>query len=200
MRFISVVMALACGSILTVPAIGQNKDPSATVHLKVVDRLGEDIDAAEVTLFQSEFGGGDFANRFRRGSAHHIPFGHYYLRVHAVGFESGYRDVAVLESNVWVLMGLGAGNIGDPGAPKVVSGSIRRLPHADSDVWVRLAGVAPSVLMDAKADKSGGFELTGVPDGQYVLMVSQANKVLDIRRLAVAGASVKVMIDLPSGE
>jgi len=183
-----------------VPAHAQSEEPTATVHLRLIDSLGEDISQPEVAVFQDEFSGRNLAGRFHDGNARKIPFGVYYMRAHATGFASGNRVVAVYQGDVWVLMGLEAGNIADPGPlPKRVSGSLRNIRSFEG-VWVRLAGVCTGVLMDAKPDRAGDFTITGVPDGRYILLTSQNGRVLDLRELMVSGKSVELTVDLNSAK
>lgn len=194
--FLLVILRLASGA----EAVAQGGSSTATVRLKVMDVLGDDLEP-EVSVFQDEFTGKNFANRFHHGEAKHIPFGEYWLHVRSTGFESDYRAVVVEQPEVWVVASLEVGSIADPAFPKTVAktvaGSIRGVVGSEP-VWVRLAGVYPGALVDAKADRSGQFVMTDVRDGQYVVITSQAGRVLDIRELRVRGESVKLVIDLGS--
>lgn len=168
----------------------------ATIRLRIVNSLGEDLGDAKVERFESTSGKTDLARRFQHNEGSNIPYGEYFLRVHTTGFWSASRLVLVYQPEVLVIVGLDLGREAALSTLKC-SGSIRNLLPSHGPVFVRLAGVYASVLMDAKVDSAGNFSLAGMPAGRYVLTAVQANQVLETRPVEIVPTSGPIEIELP---
>ena len=173
-------------------SLGQGQSRKATVHIRIVDHSGQDLGAPEVSLFRSEDKGQDFTSRFRilRSTATGIPFGIYKLRAYAPGFWSGERQVRVFQDDVWVVLSLelGMGKLEGGLSTYTLSGRVRSLPFPEQPAWLRLSGVYSTVVIDAKASDTGDFSMSGIPQGLYVLIVTQDGKALDVRTVQVPAA------------
>src|SRR6266446_594872 len=177
------LLLLVCGS-------GQGQPRKATVHIRIVDSSGQDIGEPTVTLFRTEGDQQDFGSRFRKGSATGLPFGLYKLRARTKGFWSAERQVRVFQDDVWVVLSLELG-VGElPAGPPTytLSGRLSDLPSVEESVWLRLSGVCSAVVMDARAGGAGDFSMAGIPQGLYVLIVTQDRTVLDVRTVQVPAA------------
>jgi len=169
----------------------QGQPPKATVHVRIVDSSGQDLGEPKVTLFRSESNQEDFASHFRQGSATGLPFGVYKLRAYTQGFWSAERQVRVFQHDVWVVLSLELGMGKSEGglSTYTLSGSVRNLPPVEQLAWLRLSGVYSTVMIDAKASATGDFSMAGIPQGLYVLIVTQGQKILEVRtvQIPVAG-------------
>jgi hypothetical protein len=179
----------------------QGQPQKATVHIRIVDSSGQDLGEPKVALFRSESNQQDFASRFRQGAATGLPFGVYKARVYTQGFWSSEREVRVFQSDTWVVLSLelGMGELEGGLLKFSLSGSIRNLPPIKEPVWLRLSGVYSAVVIDGKASATGDFSMSGIPQGLYVLIVTQDRKVLDVRTVQVPAAA-PVDIKLAGGE
>lgn len=170
-RICVLVLGLALAPSFHQPLWGQDAAPNATVQLRIVDLLGQEIGDVKVALFRSTQGTKDFANRFRNNSAPNIPFDTYLLRAYAPGFSSAERIVPVYHDRVSVLLELYAGEEG--GTTRYhVSGRVKNQSYG-AEISVRLAGVSSGFVLDSEVDKAGAFAIGGVPRGHYVLITRQ---------------------------
>lgn len=191
---------LLCGALLAFVASAAADAHTATVHLRVVNENGENLDEATVSLFKDEDPNAppprDFASRFHHNAASRVPFGVYHLRVHATGFYTADRDVEVGQPEVWAVVSLKLGSIDGSGTYQL-SGRLVGLDGGKGQAWVRLVGTSYGVMADAPVGKSGEFRVTVAQRGNYVLITERGNRVLDIRQIALPVAG-PVEIALPS--
>ena len=182
-------------------SLGQSGGKTATVHLRVVNCLGEDLlGDAQVELFRSAAYGQDFSKRFQQNVARNITYGVYHLRARAPGFYSADRDILVFQPEVWVVTGLSVGEEDGPTRSRL-SGIVRNRQRPDQAIWIRLGGVHLGVLMDTRVSDAGTFELVGMPLGSYVLTTSQGGEISDTRPIAIQTPKLShVVIDLAKKE
>jgi hypothetical protein len=156
------------------------------------NELGENID---VDLFQSQDGKTNFSKSFHRGAASGIPYGIYAIRVHVRGFWSAERVVRVFQPNVLVIVGLQIGTEGGPPTSNV-SGRIRGADQFAGSIRVRISGVYSNDILDAEVNGSGGFSLEKVPQGEYVLAVTQRDRVLAVKAIELPSAESSIVIEI----
>jgi hypothetical protein len=185
MRFSQLLcLTLALGIVLLLTNLSA-KDAAervGTVHLKVVDPLGNDINDPTVTQFMSQEIGHNLSPRFSQGVAVKIPFGTYELKVHCVGFYSAVRTVQVYSPDVWAVVELLPGQEGGPTRSTLrgVLGSSNQ-----QQLWVRLVGMRSDMIFDGRVDSSGTFTLAGIPSATYLLIVRQRDEVLLTRAVKI---------------
>jgi hypothetical protein len=177
-------------------AVAETQRKTATVHLRIVTTPGDDLGVATVKTFEWE--GGDvrppnFADRFRKNTASDIPYGLYRLCARSTGFWTACTEVPVYQPEVWAVLPLRVEP--DPFGLAQVTGMLRNVTSPGSPVWVRLMGVYWGMTVDAKADSSGRFQMSGIPPGQWVLVTIQDKRILDTRPIEVP-ASGAVEIDI----
>jgi len=174
----------------------------ATVHIILLNSQGDDVGIGTVASFQEENEGSkDLRSRFKDNNASSIPFGTYHLRVFTKGYSSAYRTVSVHQREVWVVVQL---NVGQEDGPLffTISGTIQGLSPSNKQLWIRAQGLYSSVIADTRVDRSGNFELAGLPAGIYILSTRRDNSVLDIRSVVVPppeqkqGTTVQVRIKI----
>ncbi|MFZ0634258.1 MAG: hypothetical protein WA755_09805 [Candidatus Acidiferrales bacterium] len=126
-----------------------------------------------------------------------IPFGIYKLRVEAEGFWSAEKEVRVFQPDTWAIVGLelGMGKLEGGLSTYELSGSLRNLGSSEPAVWARLSGVFSQTVVDAKVSDSGNFAIAGMPQGLYVLVITQGGKILFLGDVAIPFAG-PLVIDL----
>lgn len=165
-------------------ARGQDPHKPANIHLRIVDHSGEDLGDAKVTEFRANANGKDFSARFQHNNASSVPYGVYHLRAHATGFYSAERDVQVFQPDVWVVLGLTLGEEGGPSRFSI-EGTVTGHDVARQPVWLRLFGIESGLVVDGRADETGKFILAGIPQGRYVLISIQRQKVIGLRPIRI---------------
>jgi hypothetical protein len=185
-----VLVFFCCG------AVAETQRKTATVRLRIVTTPGDDLGVATVKTFEWEYGDvrpPNFADHFRQNTASDIPYGLYRLCARTTGFETGCAEVPVYQPEVWAVLPLRFGN--GPSLSGQVAGVVKNAPSAESPVWLRLMGVYWDMTVDAKADSSGRFQMSGIPPGKWVLVTIQSNRILDTRPLEIPMAK-RLEIDL----
>jgi len=175
------------------PAFVHAQHHSATVHVRLVGPTGLDLGEATVESFKCRgdasdlCGNVDLADHFQHGVGSHIRYGVYDLRARTEGFWSAESVVRVFQDDVGATLQLEIGmGRSEGGLPTFgLSGSLRNFPVAEGPIWVRLAGVYSSTVMDAEANENGEFALAGAPQGWYVLITTQGGRVLDTRPIEI---------------
>jgi len=184
---ISILAAIAVLHLATA-SHAQAPSPVATVHLKIFLALnGDDLGAPKVILFKSRQDGQDYAKKFRDGTISNIAYGVYDLRAYQDGFEVvERREILVYRPEVWVVMGTQIGRIDFEPDRFRLSGTVRPLPSTGQPVWVRLTSIYSNLLMDAKVDKSGVFEMAGLKRDKCVLTVWSGTRILEVRPVDIS--------------
>jgi hypothetical protein len=155
------------------------------VHIVLVDISGHDLGIATVTSFQQKTTAApELRSSFKDNTASGISFGTYNLRVFTKGYFSADRSILVHQSEVWVVVQLDVGEENGP-LPYRITGTVQGLPSSETNLWLRAQGLYSSVIADTRADRSGNFELAGLPSGIYILSTRRGNSILDIRSVVV---------------
>jgi hypothetical protein len=170
--------------ILSSSAFLNSAEKTATVRLRIVDFTSlENLGVAEVATFEREYGdipSGNLAARFRQGVARDIPYAFYKLCARTTGFWTACTEVPVYQPKVWVVLGLRPGLSG-PSGLSGLAGAVRGTLPGKSAIWVRLMGAYSGITTDAEVGSSGRFQMSGIPDGEYVLITIQAKRIVDTR-------------------
>ena len=180
-------------AVLLSPAgIRSQKHPeSAIVHLRVVDHTGHILGPIKVETFKPDSGGIDLADRFKDTTAVS-----YRLRAYSSGFWAAEREVRVFQPEVWVVMQLeiGMGRYEGGLSTFELSGSVKNMTDESEPIWLRLTGIHSAVVLDARASTFGDFKMAGIPQGLYVLVTTQGDRILDTRTIRIP-ATVRIEID-----
>ncbi len=194
MHIVTVLSVCLCAaSAETVPV---KETRTSTVRIAPVHVLGNELgENIDVDLFQSQDEKTNFSKSFHRGAASGIPYGIYAIRVHVRGFRSTERVVRVFQPNVLVIVGLQIGM--ETGIPTSdVSGRIQGADQSAGPIRVRISGVYSDDILDAEVNGSGGFSLEKVPQGEYVLAVTQRERVLAVKAIKLPSAESSILIEV----
>ncbi|HEX9760323.1 MAG TPA: hypothetical protein VGA40_05370 [Candidatus Acidoferrales bacterium] len=182
--------------LLSISGTGSLVDPTAVVHLKIVDAFtGNDLGTARVVSFKSESNGQDYAHSFRSNVAPGIPYDTYRLRLYQDGFYTAERIVVVKQAEVWVVAGLHLGAIDFDPASTQLTGKVQNAPANAGPIWVRITGVHSTQTGDAKVDDSGRFTIGGLYGDKVVLVVWSEGRVLYTSSLTIPSAK-PITVDL----
>jgi hypothetical protein len=187
-----------------VSSIAQQLPSMATVHFVVMDGFGRDLGDAKVDSFKENSGAGkDFAKLFRNNLAKDIPYGVYEIRAYKTGYFTGQAMVQVFQPDVWVVVGLRAGEeLPKFPAPRMqLTGTVKNSDPGEEPVYLRLMAVYSDFMVDAKvtiSGQSGTFTFAGIiPDGKYILITNGATRILDVRQLKLDfPAKEPIVVDL----
>jgi hypothetical protein len=193
--------------LVPIPSAGQQQARKATVHVVFVDGFGRDISEATVASFKNTDNDHDLARQFHKSRVTGVPYGVYEVRVVQVGYATAHVTAQVFQPDVWLVVALRPGEELPvfPAARLQLSGTIKNLDPGEQPAYVRLVGVYPDFIMQARVEASGhsgNFTLAGViPDGKYVLITIGRTKVLDIQMLDVKfPMQTPIVIDLAAGD
>jgi hypothetical protein len=194
MHIVTVLSVCLCAvSAETIPV---KETRTSTVRIVPVHVLGNELGGnVDVDLFQSKDEKTNFAKRFHSGSASGIPYGTYTTRVYVRGFFPAERVVRVFQPNVVVVIGLQIGMEGGPPTSNV-SGRIRGADQSAGAIRVRISGVYSNDTLDAEVNGLGGFSLEKVPQGEYVLAVTQRERVLVVKAIKLSSAESPIVIEV----
>jgi hypothetical protein len=194
MQIVTVLSACLCAvSAETIPV---RETRTSTVSVVPVHVLGNELDEnIDVDLFQSQDEKTNFSKSFHRGAASGIPYGIYAIRVHVRGFWSAERVVRVFQPHVLVIIGLQIGMEGGPPTSNL-SGRIQGADQSAGPIRVRISGVYSNDILDAEVTGSGGFALEKVPDGEYVLSLTQRENVLAVKAIKLPSLESPIIIEL----
>jgi hypothetical protein len=194
MQIVTVLSACLCAvSAETIPV---RETRTSTVRVVPVHVLGNELDEnIDVDLFQSQDEKTNFSKSFHRGAASGIPYGIYAIRVHVRGFWSAERVVRVFQPHVLVIIGLQIGMEGGPPTSNL-SGRIQGADQSAGPIRVRISGVYSNDILDAEVTGSGGFALEKVPDGEYVLSLTQRENVLAVKAIKLPSLESPIIIEL----
>jgi len=183
--------------------LGQTPPPSqkmATVHVRIVSFVGEDLGSPRIRRFQSLTTGQDLASRFQNGAASNVPFGEYRIDASQTGFSSAQRNVSVYQNEVWVILGLDVGtNDGGPLPVHQVAGSIKNVGSQEPTIWLKLVSIHTGFIANGKVSDDGNFTIAGIPAGVYVLIAVQEAKVRAMKVVSVPTAD-SISLDLSQGQ
>lgn len=104
-------------------------ESQAIVHLQVVGAyFGDEVEEFTVHSFKRLNAGKDYASAFDGDTVREIPYGLYRLMVVTSGFRAAVRYVDVYQPEVWVVVGMDFGSIGESPA---LHGTIKNPPDTE---------------------------------------------------------------------
>lgn len=187
------VSLMLCLCIASLASGAQNPQPrgkeiaTSTVRIVPVGISGTEIDVTSVKVesFKPQSGAKDLAALFRGNPASGIPYGIYKVRMRVPGFWSGERELRVFQSEVRAVVALEIGTLQREGGLQTssISGHVQNTNRTAGPLRIRLTGVYSSTIVDAEVKDSGEFRLAEVPNGRYVLVAIQHDKVLTVRAI-----------------
>jgi hypothetical protein len=127
----------------------------------------------------------DLAPEFQEGVARDIPFGIYKIEARLPGYFSEARYVRVYQHRVTIVVGL---NMGSPLPiiPPRLRGRVVGLSLANHQgAFAKLIGVFSKTSLESQINSSGEFEMAGVTDGLYLLLVASEKGVLASRAIKI---------------
>jgi hypothetical protein len=198
-RFLSRASALVFLILSGLSVLGQSNDPTAIVHLKFVNLLGEDISdlgEGKIDIFEA-VDSKNFARSFAHNAAKGIPFGVYRLRARlncvyparnnkdksCYVFDYADYIVNVFQPEVWVVVQLDV-TIENGPLRYQIAGTLTGIPRC-SGIWIRAQGLLSSIVADAPCESDGKFEIRGLQAGTYLLTTRQGDRILDLRSIEV---------------
>jgi len=141
------------------------------------DTRGHRLGAPDIRLFEDE-SRRNWASRFRNGVAENIPFGTYRVEGRLIGFYSDVRYARVYQSQVTVILGLTIGNEA-PIFPPILRGRVVGIASESTRKdFVKLIGVFSSISLESEIGSNGEFEMSGLTDGIYLLLIAGEDGVL----------------------
>jgi hypothetical protein len=154
----------------------------ARVRVVAFDTRGALLDPPDISIFTSRETG-DLASKFHGGVADGIPYGAYRIRAHRTAYSGEVRHVWVYQPQVTVVVGLTFGYelpVVPPTLPGRVIGAI-----VPGETFVKLVGVYSSGSTESAIDSGGAFELGGLSDGRFLLLVVSKSGVLASRPITI---------------
>ena len=162
----------------------------ARVEVSAFSLLGERIANAGVDLI--EVGTRKSMRSEFRGTVARIPYGTYMLRVSAPGFRASERELRVDQPEVLVRIPLSVARECEGFAE--LGGSVQPAPR-DRELWVKLVPVFGSGGAEARVSQDGAFLVSGLDDGNYLLLVLDRTTVVHTETLQIR-ASRRVRVNL----
>jgi len=185
---------LAAQDASNLAAIRQGRKLNATVSVIAFDTNGRFLGSPEVKLFESDDGHKNFASRFHGGVAEGIPYGDYRIEARMTAYSSDSKSVRIYQQHVAVILGLAVSHE-LPQIPPNLPGRITgHLPTSKG--FVRLIGVFANISIDSSIDSEGRFNLAGLSDGKYLLMVIGEGGILTSQPLTVPYTGPPLEIDV----
>jgi hypothetical protein len=182
--------------------IGQSTAPVlkvAHVRATVCDTFGVPVSEAVVTL-TSAVGSDKVATTGGIADFENVPLGTYDLDVRLVGFLTRHERVEIQLPEVAFRIGLRLGHT-EPSATPELTGVVKGGSNGRGDLWVRLMALYSSDFVENNVNGDGGFDLSGMASGKYLLVLLQKDKVLAVKPVDVLDRkqSIEVTVDSPNG-
>jgi hypothetical protein len=161
----------------------------ATVKIVAYDTRGMRLGAPNVLNFESE-SHEDLAAKFHKGLAENIPFGVYRIKAQLPAYFSEVRYVRVYQDRVTAIVGLNLGNE-LPIMPASLHGRIIGTAGAGfKGTFVKLSGIFANTSLESEIGPNGEFEMSGVTDGVYMLLIASEQGVLASKAITVPYAGL----------
>ena len=123
----------------------------------------------------------NLTDKFQKGVAKDVPFGTYVLEAGFTGFGRAYRVVRVMKKQVTVIIGLELRQEG-VAFPTYARGRVNgALPKGRN--FIKIVGIISSITEESAIANDGSFELSKLPDGEYMVMVVNENGLIASRKV-----------------
>jgi len=182
----AVVMTVVLCPWTSGPIIATQHKDKATVELVAYDTYGNRLGApSQIMDFESIEDHKNLAEKFHDGLAEDIPFDVYRVEARLPAYYSARRYVNVYQDRVIVILGLQVGTEQQL-VPRILRGHVAGITTADNDrSFAKITGVYSDVSFESKISQNGEFEMAGVSDGLYILLVAGGKGILASQLLRV---------------
>ena len=157
-----------------------NTEPTGTIEVLAYSTLGVFLGSPEIHFFGESFDKKNLASRFQKGIATEIPYAVYIIEAGLPGFASETKTVRVFQKHVTLIVGVEL-RIEAPGLPPSTHGRVIGTLPQSKTIFVKATGVFSSWSVESKIAPDGGFDLSWLPEGTYVLMVLNEDGILASR-------------------
>jgi hypothetical protein len=174
--------------------------PVGTLDLIVSDTYGVPLKSFDIEIVPE--GAVPEASRVvRQSGSLELPFGRYTLRGRASLHEPVVRRIVVDGPHTLVLV---AFPFRDPGDSTVVRTALRGhivgLASGPGPNWVRAVALFGDSFGEAAVDANGNFRITGLPYGEYLLVVFHGMDAIHIERFRKTIQEPEAAIDLTAAQ
>jgi len=186
-------LAIAAIAVASLPVHSETDPPtSASVRLIVCSTYGDHLQDAQVTL-TNEVTGERFTAVAGEAELDCVQFGVYDLEARLAGFMVRKERLYIDQPGIVFRIGLELAPNHFYHQPKL-SGSIKPQLKGRRDLWVRLAALYSSDLVENAVDASGNFELDGMAPGKYILLLFQKDKLLSTQPVEILGGKQSIEV------
>lgn len=169
---------------------------SANVKVIVSETFGRPVSGAKVTL-TSVVPGETITAVGGEADFTAVPFGVYDLDIRLAGFVARKERVSIQFPTLVFRIGLQLG-ANHSSERAELFGSIKPRVDSPSDLWVRLVAFYSSDFIENAVDVSGKFEIEGMANGKYLLILFQKDKVLVMKPVEILGGKQTIELMLGS--
>jgi hypothetical protein len=106
-----------------------------------------------------------------------IPYGKYVLRIEASGFKAHEQTIEISAPQTELRVELELGSLGCGEPPSLIRGQIQNLP-AKQEIWAKAVPLRGAGSVESRVHGSGYFELRGLRNTSYILILSTADRIL----------------------
>jgi len=189
------VLAFCCMTVVLpacLTAQARSSSTSAKVEVVAFDSNGRFLGAPNVSLFESD-DHKNLAAKFHAGVADGIPFGIYRIEGHLPAYSSEIRYVRVYQPHVAVVLGL-TFSVELPEVPPILHGRV--VGQVPPKSFVRLVGVYSNLSMESAIGADGEFNLGGLSDGRFLLLVVGQKGILASRAVSIPYTGPALEVEL----
>ncbi len=166
-----------------------------TVYLRVASPLGFQARKAEIKVTEQTTGK-SYSENVHGFAIERLPFGKYTLDIQSPMLVTKPVDLTIDSETKWITITFPFEApvdrwIEQP-APRLHGVAQRRGRGAKA--WIKVMGIYTRDMFETQADETGEFMLTGVPEGLYVLVSTDAQGATVTQVVKVLGAVTEVAV------
>jgi len=125
-----------------------------------------------------------------------IPYGEYILQVRRPGFRTHEQSLRIYQSRLSVRVFLHLAQITNETLTEVI-GTVTPVPAKAGKLWVKMLPLlATESIGEAEIESDGRFRITGLDEGEYVLVVMQGRESIYMKQIRLHGV-MKTTVALP---
>lgn len=125
-----------------------------------------------------------------------LPYGEYILRVKRGGFIWYEQHLIVMQPQISFRVFLRVDTFGNVPPVNVCRGTIIPKPPQNARLWVRIVPLTDTGVYAENEIVDGMFQVRGLPDGEYVLVVMKGRESLYLKQITML-PPVDLSINLP---
>lgn len=210
MRPIAVSALIIAGALTLSPQVNNSDMPETGLTIRIISPFGFQPRTAEVIMRNQATGEvfhRSFAPKENGESASfriaHIPIGDYLLEVDVPMLRAGRLPVrvSVKSGEQWVTLCLpldgSVDTVGAPPNPPELVGVIKGDSLAAALAWIKLVGVYLPESREVQADSSGRFRFPNLPEGLYVVVVTNIKSPPYTQLVRIRQGTNQVELSLP---